>query len=57
MIIYLVVIVLIVFLYFYKWIGKCNIIYIGVILGVLLISFFNGLESVKIKIDVIFNVL
>ena len=57
MIIYPVAIVLIVLSYFHKWIGKRNTIYIGAILGALLISFFNGLESANIKIDVISNVL
>lgn len=57
MIVYPVAIVLIVLSYFHKWIGKRNTIYIGAILGALLISFFNGLESAKIKIDAISNVL
>ncbi|WHY31129.1 branched-chain amino acid transport system II carrier protein [Bacillus wiedmannii] len=57
MIIYPVAIVLIVLSYFHKWIGKRNTIYIGAILGALLISFFNGLESANIQIDAISNVL
>ncbi|AXO98107.1 branched-chain amino acid transport system II carrier protein [Bacillus anthracis] len=57
MIIYPVAIVLIVLSYFHKWIGKRNTIYIGAILGALLISFFNGLESANIKIEEISNIL
>ncbi len=57
MIIYPVAIVLIVLSYFHKWIGKRNTIYIGAILGALLISFVNGLESANIKIDAISNLL
>lgn len=57
MIIYPVAIVLIVLSYFHKWIGQRNTIYIGAILGALVISLFNGLESANIKFDVITNVL
>ncbi|WP_249685893.1 branched-chain amino acid transport system II carrier protein, partial [Bacillus velezensis] len=37
--------------------GKRSTIYIGAILGALLISFFNGLESGNIKIEAISNIL
>ncbi|MEH7459360.1 branched-chain amino acid transport system II carrier protein, partial [Bacillus sp. JJ1127] len=57
MIIYPVAIVLIVLSYFHKWIGQRNTVYIGAILGALLISIFNGLESANIKFDAITNVL
>ncbi|ABS21864.1 branched-chain amino acid transport system II carrier protein [Bacillus cytotoxicus NVH 391-98] len=57
MIIYPVAIVLIVLSYFHKWIGQRNTIYIGAILGALVISLFNGLESANIKFDTVTNVL